>query len=69
MFFYEVFEGNSVKCEPLISEIEAILRKVKALLDQIKICVFHRFMNPSIIIDKTDLRITTFSRLVATLLT
>jgi hypothetical protein len=41
VFFDKVLERNAVKGQVVVSQIKAFLWKVKALIDQVKICVFH----------------------------
>ena len=41
VFFYEMHQGNPVKCKVPSPKIKAFLWKVVALLNQIKIRIFH----------------------------
>ena len=40
--FYKLHEGNLIKQELVIFDLEAILRKVEGLLDEVNVSVVHR---------------------------
>ena len=40
-FLHEFHEGNLIKQEPVIFNLEAILRKVKGLFDEVNVAVIH----------------------------